>query len=355
MKKIAAVVMFLTFLVSACQSNAEEQTEGVSESAALAALPIPRVQTFVAASAPLSYQITSNGKVVSHQQAALSFLVSGSVSQVLVANGRRVGEGAVLAVLEDSEFRLALERARTETAMRLDEYRKLFVEYGGTWGVPHSLSDTLAQILRVRSGLALAEVSQAEAERRLENTRLKAPFSGVLSDWYLSKGTQIQALQALGTLYTDTQLAVETYLPESQIGVLQKGIKAQITPLAGNPTYVAELVDLNPAVEREGLVRLRFALPAQNDLLLGMNVRLLIEIPQSPQLLVPKEAIVLRSEKEVVFTLKNGRAFWNYVKKGKENSRWVEILEGLQAGDEVIISNNLQLSHDAKVEVEKNK
>jgi len=81
-----------------------------------------------------------------------------------------------------------------------------------------------------------------------------------------------------------------------------------------------------------------------------MNVKVLVGNSVPAQLVVPKEAVVIRQGKQVVFTYEDGHAKWHYVKTGYENSREYTIEEGLEEGAQVIITNNLNLGHDAEVE-----
>ena len=319
----------------------------------------------------LDYIIHTNGKVVAKQQAEIGFLASGKIEKIYIKNGDYVSAGQTIASLENTEAVLRLRRAKEEKAIKNDEYRKLFIDFGGKLGDVHSISDTLNQLLRTRSGLALSEIQEAEAAQNLENSLLKAPFSGKIANLFVSKGTFISASSPICVLYSSEQLEVEAFVPESEVLILSsqknngknnskqnKPNKATISPitsLANSISYESYLIDINAQVENEGLVKLRFALPSTKEvsqsLLLNMNVTVALHIPQPVQLVVPKEAIVLRSEKEVVFSYEKGRAFWNFVKTGKENGKQIEILEGLKEGQQIIISNNLQLSHDAEVEL----
>ncbi len=304
----------------------------------------------------LNYTIHTNGKVVASQQAALSFLVSGKINKLYAKNGAYIKEGQTIASLENSEVVLRLKRAKEEKAIRHDEYRKLFIDFGGKLGDISSISDTLNQILRTRSGLALAEIQQEEAAQAVENSLLKSPFSGTLSNFFVSKGAFVSASSPVCMLHSSQTLEVEAYVPESEVFLLEKGNKADISPISSTKIkFESTLIGINPQVENEGLVKLRFKInPNQRgnaSLLLNMNVTVTLYIPQQEQLVIPKEAIVLRSEKEVVFSYQNERAFWNFVKTGKENGTQIEILEGLKEGQQIIISNNIQLSHDAEVEI----
>jgi len=293
---------------------------------------------------------------VASQQAALSFLVSGKINKLYAKNGEYIKEGQMIASLENSYVVLRLKRAKEEKAIRYDEYRKLFIDFGGKLGNENSISDTLNQILRTRSGLALAEIQQEEAAQAVENSLLKAPFSGTLSNFFVSKGAFVSASLPVCGLHSSQALEVEAFVPESEVFMLEKGNKADISPISSSKIkFESSLIDINPQVENEGLVKLRFKINSNQkgdeNLLLNMNVTVTLYIPQQEQLVIPKEAIVLRSEKEVVFSYQNKRAFWNFVKTGKENGTQIEILEGLKEGQQIIISNNIQLSHDAEVEV----
>jgi len=81
-----------------------------------------------------------------------------------------------------------------------------------------------------------------------------------------------------------------------------------------------------------------------------MNVRVSIFRSLGKQWVVPKSAVVLRTGKEVVFTLEDGKAIWNYVQTGLENANSYTITsETLKEGDEVIISGNINLAHESSV------
>ena len=84
-----------------------------------------------------------------------------------------------------------------------------------------------------------------------------------------------------------------------------------------------------------------------------MNVRVSVRKSLGQQLVVPKSAVVLRSGKQVVFTLSDdgGKALWNYVHTGLENMGNYSITDGLEPGAKVIISNNINLAHEAPVKV----
>ena len=84
----------------------------------------------------------------------------------------------------------------------------------------------------------------------------------------------------------------------------------------------------------------------------GMNARVSVKRSVPGQLVIPKTAVVLRSGKQVVFTLKDGKAMWNYVQTGLENlSEYTVTGEGMEEGVTVITAGNVNLAHETPVKV----
>jgi hypothetical protein len=144
---------------------------------------------------------------------------------------------------------------------------------------------------------------------------------------------------------------------ESDIVLMQKNITATVYAVGSQSTFIANLYDINPVVEPNGLVTVRLLVRnvKSGTLFAGMNARAEITLPATAALSVPREALVYRGGRGVVFTYVDGLAKWNYVKTGRDNGREVEITEGLKSDDEVIVSNNVQLAHDAPVSKQDNK
>jgi membrane fusion protein, multidrug efflux system len=167
----------------------------------------------------------------------------------------------------------------------------------------------------------------------------------------------VRAGEELCKIYDPRSLMLEIKVLEADINLLNKSITADITPVSGSsPLYKAALYEINPYVDENGMVTVRLKILNGNaQLFPGMNCTVVIKVPMTQALLVPKEAVVMRDGKPVVFTVEAGKAKWNYVTTGRENGREVEVLSGLSTGQVVIISNNLQLGNDAPVKEQVNK
>jgi hypothetical protein len=112
------------------------------------------------------------------------------------------------------------------------------------------------------------------------------------------------------------------------------------------------IVSINPNVDREGTVRVKAYIQPHPKMINGMNVRISVFRSLGKQLVVPKSAVVLRTNKQVVFTYKDGKASWHYVTTGFQNSTQCSVTsETLREGDEIIYNGNEHLAHDSQVKL----
>ena len=118
----------------------------------------------------------------------------------------------------------------------------------------------------------------------------------------------------------------------------------------------ADLNEINFSIDTQGLMQVTAQIRKEHSnegsrLVDGMNASVIVEELIPNQIIIPKQALVVRNNRDVVFTVENGRAKWNYVKIAHHNSSHLSILEGLSKNDSVIITGNLNLAHDARVQV----
>jgi hypothetical protein len=167
------------------------------------------------------------------------------------------------------------------------------------------------------------------------------------------KGSLVMRNQEFSVLIGGEQLMLRVKVLESDIPLISLNQKAEIYPVSNSQEALnGRVLAINPLVDESGLVQVSVLMNAQRNLLPGMNARAIIRAPQSNSLVVPKDALVYRSGRAVVFTVENGKeSKWNYVVPGKDNGEEVEILEGLEANTTVITTNNLQLAHQAPVQI----
>ncbi len=279
----------------------------------------------------------------------------GEIAQINFSNTSAVRQGQVLAVIDNRQAQMAILQAQDQLKKANFALNKLLIEYGGKDLDTLSIRPRFLESIKIQSGYYEAQTALRNAQLQYDNSFLKAPFAGVVSNLKTKQHNQASLAEPFCTLLSNILIAVETYVLESELGIVQIGQVAQILPLAfPEKKYVGKVYEINPQVNQQGLVAIKIKIQnADNQLIDGMNARIIIEKTLLNQLVVPKSAVVERSGRKVVFAYENGLAKWNYVSITHENETSVVISEGLKAGALVIIEGNLNLGHDAKVEIKK--
>ena len=100
------------------------------------------------------------------------------------------------------------------------------------------------------------------------------------------------------------------------------------------------------------MVQIKASVGYHARLVEGMNVRVSTFRSAGKQWVIPKTAVVLRTGKQVVFTVVDGKAIWNYVDTGLENATQYTITgETLKEGDQIVVTGNINLAHESPVEI----
>ena len=206
------------------------------------------------------------------------------------------------------------------------------------------------RLVKVRSGYNQALQNYQLAAYELQKATLTAPFSGIVANLSAKVYNTASTTEVFCTLIDPTSLEAVFTVLENELPLVKPGDQVAIRPFASTIETSGSISEINPAVDEHGMVQLKARVNAKIGLFEGMNVRVSVKRSLGEQLVVPKSAVVLRSGKQVVFTLEDHKAVWNYVRTGLENADSYTIEEGLQAGMQVITSGNINLAHESPVE-----
>lgn len=344
----AVFVLAFSLFLNACTTPETKSAESVQTIKGI--IPATEVSVIPAAVRPFEYLVSATGKIISAAEVRTQFRRAGIIEKIRVSNGQAVVRGQVLGILTNDTQELSLSKAK----VLLEEKNLAFTDqmvYGS--GGDSTRYKKVSENVRILSGLAAAEIAYEEAKLEYNNSFVRAEISGIVSGIETNAGSPVNQGDLFCFIHDPKNLLVKTEVLEADALQLATGMRADVNPMANtNETYTAKVENINPRVdEKTGLVKVLLKLSGNSRVFPGMHVQTIMRLPYSKSIIVPKEAVVIRSGKAVVFTAKDGLAKWNYVTVGRENGKDIEILEGLKDGDPVIITNNLQLAHDATVTV----
>ncbi len=303
-----------------------------------------------------NHELISNGKLSARRMVDLRFESAEPIARVFVRNGERVSKGQKIAEL--ATFRLANKTAQAKDALEKAklELKDVLIGQGYMLDDSTKVPPATMTLARIQSGYdqALAQYELAAFEER--NATLTAPFDGIVANLFEKEGNIASTTDKFCSVIDPRSLEASFTVLESELPLIREGDKVEVTPFASTGLKTdGHVSEINPLVDEKGMVRVKAAVKDKGKLFEGMNVRVSVRRSLKGQWVVPKTAVVLRSGKQVVFTLVDGKAYWNYVQTGLENADSYTITEGLKEGDVVITSGNINLAHESPVRIIKNR
>ncbi|VAX13091.1 hypothetical protein MNBD_GAMMA24-1898 [hydrothermal vent metagenome] len=272
-------------------------------------------------------------------KATVSAQTSGRVTKIYFDVDDVVHKGDVLLRLRDRDQRARFNAARARHVEAEAEYRRV-KEIHAKKLVARSLLD------KAEARLKSAKAEMDQAQESLENTVVRAPYSGIVVKRYIEVGETARVGQPLFTGLSLESLRASVNLPQDLINVVRKLKRARV--ISGSEfeqgqaqSVVAKSMIISPyadPVSHTFLLRVNLP-PGQHGMYPGMAVKVAFVTREVKKLLVPIRAVTHRSEVSAVYVMdKDGQISMRQVRLGRVvNNDQIEILAGLDEGERIAI------------------
>ena len=281
---------------------------------------------FIAANAELDVEAKKSGAII---------------KELLVEEGDYVKEGQVLVRLEDDEERLSLLQAENALEDAILELESAKLSHASP-----------KEIKRKEREVAEKKLALELAKKKLDETVIKAPFSGIVSKVYVEKGEVIAGVGASSSnkilrLIDTSRLFAEVNVDEVDISKVKLGQRANVKVDAyPDEVFTGKVVSIaREATTSEGLVVVKVKIELDRPdsrLKPGFTASADIIVREAKNaLILPVEEVRGREGKYFVTVLQNGKQVPREVKVGISDGTYVEIKKGLREGD-VIIATGLE-------------
>jgi len=393
------VLAFYAFTSSDSQTASVRYADTLSSSLSDVVFP---VEVAVAHRGDLIKRLTTTGTIRAKREVEIVARVGGDITFVAAVNGQFVKKGDVLVEIDDKEYALVFEKARTnllnaqidyktissysvidtvdslQLHKKLEELEKRFQGIKDLYKAGQESEESLFRAQREhetdlaylmanrndvvanRSGLSSARETYERAKLDFDAVRIKAPFNGFVADCDLAAGMKIQQGKTILKLVDLSALFVDVEVLETEIGKIVVGQNAQVVVNAfPKESFQGRIIAINPIVDQKSktvkvTVELKDGRPRQTGKPLvlrpGMFAAVKLEIENfKDRLIIPKEALLVRDQRTLVFVAREGLAKWHYIDVGEENEDFLEIKSGIDVQDTVIVYGHYTLAHDARV------
>ena len=353
MKKNILIYIMLTLFIMSCKSEKKEENKFAKLKSTKSINRVIEVKSAKVERKDFNMELLTNGKASVAKSAVLKFALKGEIDRVYVKNGDRVKKGDLLAKINTDNLSQEFERASLDLK---DKYLALgneIISRGYKLRDSASIPKKLFDIMKLKSGYSKAFLAYNNAKTNLKKSKIIAPFDGVVSDIKAKPYNNSSEYSEFCVLLDDKSIEISFNILETEILKVKINDNIEAFPFANkNTKFLGKISEINPRVDDKGMVRIKAKIDnCDGKIIDGMNMNVLVRRLLKDKMVVPKSAIIKRQNSDILFVVSNGEAIWKYVKVGEENSDEVIINEGVNIGDEVIISNNIALAHQTKIKV----
>ena len=346
--KWVVIIIGFAFFIS-CSAETDVSSGATWEDGAAEEPPLA-VEVLEVSEGRLIPYVEGAGIISGIREAWVISETQGIIETVDFEIGDVLEKGDVLLEVDDDILRLSMEQARQqyETALLDLNAAETFYRQGNA---------SQAELNRARSAAAGAKAAFESAQKKYEDTSVKAPISGAVA-WksgtaalgnYMSPSVQVARLVDL------SRIKVELSFGERQIGLIREGAEVSIFVdsvckeglLTGRVTAVSAGSDLSTGsysviVESEN--------DCEGPIRAGMSARVRIPVRGGETgIIVPDSSVVVRDGKEYVFVEKGGKAEPHEIERGETVGNRTEVLLGVELGDRLIVSGLSALKPGAPV------
>ena len=284
------------------------------------------------------------GSLQSNESVILRPEVPGRISAIGFKDGQIVRKGQLLIALDNALNEAEVAQMKAEYDLALSNLKRS-EDLASRKFISSSAQDTAA------SNAQVAEAKLKLAQARLSKMRIIAPFDGVVGIRGVSIGDYVKDGADLVNVEDVRTLKVDFRLPERNLTQIKvgQGIEVVADALPGE-RFAGQIDAINPRVDANGRsLEIRAKLEnTAGKLRPGMFVRVRVIVGERTNaLLVPEEAIVPQGQEFFVYRVVEGQARRVPVKIGVRRDARVEIVDGLQAGDQVVTAG-MRLSRDGQ-------
>jgi RND family efflux transporter MFP subunit len=286
-----------------------------------------------------------DGDVEAINRTTLSAQTQGQVEDILFDVDDFVEAGQVVIRLKATEQQAGLNQAKAdlkETSARLteaeDDYKRSKDLFARKLVSQSQLDKSTAAVKSARARKDAAEARLAQASEQYEYTRIKAPYSGIVTQRFVEVGETASPGQKLMSGISLDQLRVTVDMPQSLIPVIREQGKARVLLPTGETIEGVDLTIFPFADQASNTFKVRVDLPeGVKGLFPGMFVKTAFVTGVKQELVIPREAVVYRSEVTAVYVVgKDGRVHFRQIRAGQPTSDgMLSVIAGLFPGEQV--------------------
>lgn len=336
---LCLLLLFVTLIMIGCTGGEQANKNAVA--------PVSVISQKVEKTS-INKEISASGNIEGNKTARLGFLVAGKINYIAGDEGSTIGTGQLLAGIDPESYRIAKEMADANLAQVQDEFNRLSIMHERK-----SLSDS--DFAKISNALKVAKAQQQLQNKNLLDTKLFAPFKGVLLKKVPEVGEIISTGMPLFVISDINTLKVIASIPETDLQQVKIGSEARVYISSIDSTLTGKVIEVG-SVSEPTTRAFNVKIQLQNPKLVirpGMTAEVKITSGRKVAIVaVPGEAVLHDLDNSAyVFVVdeKKLQAFKRKVSIGQIAGNNIEIASGLSVNEIIVVGGQHKLNDGSSV------
>ena len=323
----------------------QEETRVITEKNEAISVKVDTVKRMVP-----QFSYSSNGIFEPVQQLIVTPETTGTIQKIMVKEGDMVTIGQTLAYLKKDQVNISLQNANANYQNALENYYR-YQRAFKTGGI------TKEQLEQMKLQLDNAKSTLENANLDVEDTRIKATINGIVNKKYIEPGTVVNTATSLFEIVDISTLKLQVTVPELKVSKIKSDQQARIklsvypdTTFIGKVSFIAAKADNALNFPVEIILKNKMTSPIKA----GMYATALFETPSSeikPVKVISRNAFTEGLGESEVFVVNSNKVHLQKVQTGRSFNHSVEILNGLEVGDVVVTSGQINLEDQSPIQI----
>ena len=349
-KNILKIVALIAVVALLSRPKLMPSKNDKSQAAQAKAKKMPtKVSVYVTRRQDLDNNIHVSGSILAQDEVELHTESQGRIVKINFEEGSEVKKGQLLIKINDADLQAQLRKAISSKKLKEDTEKR------------NKQLLTKGAISQEQYDLSLNELNAANADidllkENIRKTELLAPFTGIIGLKYISEGSFVTNATKLASLQSISKVKVEFSVPERYASQLKKGSDISFTIDGSDKVYKANIYAIEPKVDELTRNVVMRAISDNNErkLIPGAFTNVTVQLQNKPNsLMVPTQSVVPILKGQKVFITRADSVIEQVVKTGIRTDSQIEITEGLQVGDSVVVNGIMYLKQGSKIKIGK--
>lgn len=287
----------------------------------------------------LDNTIRVKGVLIPDEEVDLSFETSGMITEIHFKEGSNVKKGQLLAKVNDKPLQAELKKLQTQIPLAEDRVYRQKALLAKDAVSQEAYESVNTELEKLKADIELVKT-------RIAQTELRAPFDGIIGLRQVSEGTYASPSIIISRLTKIVPLKIEFSVNESEVNNVKPGTPLTFTFDNDLNKYQATVYAVESNLDRQTLTLKARALYANpgGRLKPGLSTNVEIKLQEIKNtLVIPSLSTIAEMGRDIAYVYKNGVAHQIILKKGMRTASSVQVLNGLNVGDTLLVTGVMQL------------